>query len=131
MSLLSALLGLGAGLCLVGGLWAGRGAALACLVVGAFAAMSGAWVMVGPAIALAALLRGQEERATPLSTLWAPLTLCALCCVAVAWAMAGSTSPQPPAVMASIEALRGEPWLALGAAALLALATLTDEEAPQ
>ena len=96
MSLLSALLGLGAGLCLVGGLWAARGAALACLVVGAFAAWSGAWVMVGPAIALAALLRGQEERVTPFSTLWAPLTLCALCCVVVAWAMAGSTSPQPP-----------------------------------
>ena len=95
------------------------------------AAWSGAWVMVGPAIALAALLRGQEERVTPFSTLWAPLTLCALCCVVVAWAMAGSTSPQPPAVMASIEALRGEPWLALGAVALLTLAAVTGDEAPQ
>lgn len=130
MSALSAFLGLGAGLCLIGGPWAGRGAAWSCLVVGAFAALGGAWAVVGPALALAALLGRREERPLAPTPLWAPLTLCALTCVVSAWSMASALSPTSPspATMASIEALRGEPWLVLGAAALLALAATKNEE---
>ncbi|MBK7758333.1 MAG: hypothetical protein IPI35_18425 [Deltaproteobacteria bacterium] len=130
MTALSVFLGLGAGLCLVGGPWAGRGAALSCILVGAFAAWSGAWAAVGAAIALATLLGRREEAARCPSPLWAPLCLCALSCAALAWSMAGTTSPPspPPPGMASIEALRGERWLALGAAAMLVLAARSNEE---
>lgn len=130
MTALSVFLGLGAGLCLVGGPWAGRGAAVSCIIVGAFAACSGAWAVVGATIALATLLGRREEEARCPSPLWAPLCLCALSCAALAWSMAGTTSPPspPPPGMASIEALRGEHWLALGAAAMLVLAVCSNEE---
>jgi hypothetical protein len=132
MTALAAILGVGVGLALVGGRWAGRGVALVCLVVGAFVAWGGAWAAVGPAVALAALLRRQEERAAPPSTLWAPLTLVGVGCGAVAWAAANSTIPTrpDPAVMASIEALRGEWGLGLGVLAMVALAALKNEEDP-
>lgn len=128
MSALSALLGLGLGLCLLGGRLAGPGAAGVCLLVGAFVAFGGAWAALGPALALAALLLRREEELHPNVLAWAPLTLCALTSLAVVGLMAGSTSPQNTPGMASIEALRGEPWLALGAAAILVLAALSDEE---
>ena len=131
MSALSALLGLGVGLCLLGGRLAGPGAAGVCLLVGAFAAFGGAWATLGPALALAALLLRREEELHPSALAWAPLTLCAVTSLAVIGSMAGSTRPQSASGMASIEALRGEPWLALGAAAILVLAALSDEqEAP-
>jgi hypothetical protein len=133
MSALSVILGLGAGICLISGPWTGRGAAVACLTVGAFAAWSGAWAAVGPALALAALLGRRDEALRPQPQSWAPLTLCALTALAVAGWMARWPSPPSPtlAATAPLEALRDEPWLALGAAAMVVFTALTaDEERP-
>lgn len=128
MSLLSAIFGVGVGLALAGGRWAGRGVALALLVVGGAAAWGGAWAALGPAIGLAALLGRREEGPLEVSPGLAPLGLVAFTCAAAAWSLAsGAGAPSPPAAAASLEALRGEVWLGLGAAALLALAALGEE----
>ncbi|MCK6522793.1 hypothetical protein L6R49_15295 [Myxococcota bacterium] len=120
-------LGLGLGLAALGGRLAGRGVALALVVIAAVAAWRGAWAIVGPSAAVAALLVGQGDEEPVFRRPWAPLALCVGTFTLAAWWTPAAPIPAP-AVAAGIEALRDAPWLAFGAAALVLLVALTPPE---